>query len=277
MLIVKFGGLAALLCAAGAASAAPSVEIKDAAATVTVIPENRSDIEVTMAQTNRSLPLTITRDGDVVRIDGGLRLQPKICHGALGVQRVSVIGLGDFSRASLPVVVVRTPMDARVAAGGAVFGAVSRSGSLTLSNSGCGDWTAANVAGPLVVHVAGSGDLHAGEAASADVAISGSANVLTRDVRGGVRARISGSGDLGVAAVVGPLDARVVGSGDVTVHGGEVTAMTVAIAGSGDVRFDGVAQSLNASITGSGDVTVRKVLGSVSRRVAGSGDIRVGT
>ena len=277
MTALKLGVAAAILVAAGTASAAPVVEIENAAATVTIIPENRSDVAVSMAQTNRSLPITVTRDGERTRIQGGLKMRMINCHRGFGGERVWVFGVGDFSRASLPVVVVRTPMDAVVDAGGAVFGAVARSGSLTLTNRGCGDWTVANVAGPLVVHVAGSGDVRAGEAASADVAVSGSSDVFTHAVHGGLRARVTGSGDLRVASVAGPMDAHIAGSGDVVVHGGEVTAMKVAITGSGDVKFGGVAQSLDASIAGSGDVTVRKVVGAVSRHVAGSGDINVGT
>ncbi len=277
MMLLKVGVAAATLILAGAASAAPSVEIEHAAATVTIIPENRADIAVSMAQTNSSLPITVTRDGDRTLVEGNLRFHWANCHRRSGVERVSVSGVGEFTRASLPIVVVRTPMDARVVAGGAVFGAVGRAGSLTLSNSGCGDWTVANVAGPLVVHAAGSGDVIAGEAASADIAVSGSSDISTHALRGGLRARITGSGDLSVVSVSGPLDARVAGSGDVIVHGGDATAMTVAITGSGDVRFQGVAQSLDASIAGSGDVSVRKVVGAVSRRVAGSGDVRIGT
>ena len=273
--IVVLGAATAVL-AACVANAAPSVEVRNAAATVTVIPENRSDVSVSMARTNRSLPITVTRDGDTVRVEGDVRWSAN-CHRSFGVDHVSVFGVGDFSRAQLPAVVIRTPMDARVSAGGAVFGAVSRASSLTLSNSGCGDWMVANVAGPLIVHASGSGDIGAGEAASADIVVSGSADVRTRALHGGLKVSVSGSGDIGVASVAGPFDAHVAGSGNVIVHGGDVSVMTVGIAGSGDVRFDGVAQSLKASVAGSGDLTVRKVLGPVTRHVAGSGDIHIGT
>jgi hypothetical protein len=277
MTSLQIGVLGAMLLAAGAASAAPGVEIENAAAVVTIIPENRADVSVAMAQTNRRLPITVTRTGDLTRIEGNLRFRSANCHRGVGGQRVWAFGVGDFARKDLPVVVIRTPMDARIEAGGAVFGAVGRAGSLMLSNSGCGDWTVANVAGPLVVHAAGSGDVRAGEAASADIAVTGSSDVSTHALRGGLRARVTGSGDLSVASVSGALDAHVAGSGDVIVHGGEASTMTVGITGSGNVRFGGVAQSLDASVAGSGDVTVRKVVGPVSRHVAGSGDITVGT
>ena len=47
----------------------------------------------------------------------------------------------------MPQVVIRTPRDVNVDAGGAVFGSVGRSASLDLGNAGCGDWTIANVDG----------------------------------------------------------------------------------------------------------------------------------
>jgi hypothetical protein len=277
MTSLKVGVVGAMLLAAGAASAAPGVIIDNAAAVVTIIPENRADVSVSMAQTNRRLPITVSRDGELTRVEGALRLRSANCHRGIGGDRVSVFGIGDFARKDLPVVVVRTPMDARVEAGGAVFGAVGRAGSLTLANSGCGDWTVANVVGPLVVRAAGSGDVRAGEAASADIAVAGSSDVSTRALRGALHARVTGSGDLSVASVSGALDAHVAGSGDVVVHGGTVSTMRVGVTGSGDVRFDGVAESLDASIAGSGDVTVHKVIGPVTRRVVGSGDITVGT
>ena len=58
---------------------------------------------------------------------------------------------------------------------------------------------------------------------------------------------------------------------------GSVTDLEVAIAGSGDVTFHGVAQTLKATIAGSGDVVVGHVTGAVSKHIAGSGDVRIGS
>ena len=277
MTLLKSAAAAAMLLTAGGAAAAPSVQIENAAATVTVIPENRSDVQVSFAQTNRRLPITVTRLGDRTIVAGDLRFHNVNCHRDSGGDHVWVLGSGDFARRDLPVVVVRMPMDARVAAGGAVFGSVGRAGSLTLSNSGCGDWTVANVSGPLTVHTAGSGDVRAGDAASADIAVSGSSDVFTHAVRGGLRAHVSGSGDVTAGSISGPLDVNIAGSGNVTVHSGAASSMRVSVAGSGDVRFGGVAQTLDASIAGSGDVAVRRVTGEISRHIAGSGEIKLGT
>ena len=100
-------------------------------ARVTIIPEARGDIVVTVTKANSRLPLKITRIGDIKYDD-------------------------------LPQVVVHMPRNARVGAGGAVFGAIGPGDSVDLGNSGCGDWTVADQTGPLHVHVSGSGDVSVG-------------------------------------------------------------------------------------------------------------------
>ncbi|HEY5071507.1 MAG TPA: DUF2807 domain-containing protein [Caulobacteraceae bacterium] len=262
--------------ACGAAAAAPMVEIDHAVARVTVLPEARPDITVTVTRANPRLPLRISRDGDRVVIDGGLTMRPHGCHTAFGHTRVFVFGLGDFDLADLPQVVVHAPMDVDVGAGDTVFGAIGRSGSVDLRIGGCGGWTVANVAGPMRISISGSGDARTGAAGSADLRISGSGDIHTREIRGGLTAATSGSGDIEAAAIHGPLRVHVAGSGDVRAHGGEATEMRVSVSGSGDVLFSGVAQSLEASIAGSGDVTVGRVTGSVTKHVAGSGEVRIG-
>ena len=65
--------LAALTLAigtAGAAAAAPSAEIRDAAARVTVIPEARADVAVILVKANPKLPIWITKVGDKILIHG---------------------------------------------------------------------------------------------------------------------------------------------------------------------------------------------------------------
>src|SRR5689334_18384578 len=72
---------AAALGAAGAATAAPGIEIRDAVARVVVIPEDRPDVKVEMLTTNRSLPLQVRQTGSTTTIDGGLdRHQIHDCH-----------------------------------------------------------------------------------------------------------------------------------------------------------------------------------------------------
>jgi hypothetical protein len=252
------------------------VEIDHAVARVTVIPEARSDVAISVVRANSRFPLKVSRVGDVVHVDGGLGWRSIDCRSSFGRPHVKVWGLGDVAYADLPQVVIRTPRAARIGAGGAVFGAVGPGDSVDLANGGCGDWTVADQAGALRARLSGSGDIRAGAAGSADVQLSGSADVVMGAVRGGLSATIAGSGNVTAARVDGPLRGRIGGSGDLRVRDGRVTDMDVAVAGSGDVRFGGVARSLQVKIAGSGDVSVARVTGAVSKQVVGSGDVNIG-
>lgn len=267
--------LVLLLALTGPALAA-TVRIDHAAAVVTIVPEARSDVAVTILSTNARLPLRVTRLGDGVRIDGGLAGRLSGCHALLGIPSVSIFGMGGIDKSALPRVVVRAPVDVVVQASGAVYGAVGRTSSLDLDVSGCGDWVVADVANSLKVRMSGSGDVRVGAASHAELSVAGSGDIHLREVGDGVGAVANGAGDITIGRVAGPLDVRVSGSGDVKVASGQVSDMTVEIAGSGDVSFGGVAQTLSARVAGSGDVSVHKVTGAVARSVAGSGDIRVG-
>lgn len=267
---------AALVLGAGAAQAA-EVEIKDAVARVTVIPENRNDIKVEFISTHPNLPLQVRTLGGKTIVDGNLDHKIKSCNSGGGRANVTVSGLGQVTYADMPQVVIRTPRDVEVEAGGAVFGSVGKSESLELSNAGCGDWTVANVTGRLKLSVAGSGDTRVGSAGETSLRVAGSGDVSTREVRGPLEVHVAGSGDVWVASLTGDgLDVKVAGSGNVTVAGGRASSVNAAVAGSGDVDFQGAAQTLKARIAGSGDVKVRSVSGNVSKAVVGSGDVIVG-
>ena len=273
---IGFAALVGGLALASAASAAPSVDIRYAAARVTVIPEARSDVQVFVAKGNTRLPLTVTRQGETTVVEGNLHMRGANCHTMFGKPAVFIFGIGNIAYDDLPQVVVHVPMDAHVSAGEAVWGSVGHTNSLDLHNSGCGDWTVAPVNGPLNIGVAGSGDVSAAGAGWAEVRVSGSGDVKLGEVRGALTAAISGSGDVAAASINGPLDARIAGSGDVQVRGGRATTMHARIAGSGDVTMKGPADSLDASIAGSGDVNVGHVSGPVTKHVSGSGDVNVG-
>lgn len=267
---------AAVAFMAGAAQA-QTLEIKDAVARVTVIPEARKDIKVEVVSRNPSLPLSLSSRGDRTVLDGGLARKIRNCtSGGQGSAAVTVAGVGRVEWDEMPQIVIRTPKDVVVEAGGAVFGSVGRSASLKLSSAGCGDWTVANVAGRLDVNLAGSGDIATGTAAAAKLRLAGSGDIDTRNVAGAVEVDLAGSGDVDVGSVNGPLDIKIAGSGDVEVAGGEATAMTVSVAGSGGVTFDGQAASLKARVAGSGDVRVKSVKGEVSKSVLGSGTVEIG-
>ena len=282
--LVLAAGAAAVL-SAGSALAEPSLAVTRAAARVTVIPEARSDVSVTVVKTNPRLPLHIRQEGDRVVVDGGLGARGfslfdwssgANCHGGSQDRWVTVSGVGRVNWQDLPQIVVRTPLDAHIGADGAVWGVVGRGHALDLSDSGCGDWTVANQAGDLKVHVAGSGDVYAGSSQAADVSVSGSGDVYLTRVNSGLTVSVAGSGDVTATSVDGPLHTKIAGSGDVRVHAGNVGEMRASVAGSGDVRFGGVARTLDAHIAGSGDVYAAKVTGEVTKHVAGSGEVSVG-
>ena len=265
----------AALAAAGAADAA-SVEIKDAVARVTVIPENRTDVKVEFIATHPKLPLQLRSLGGRTIVDGDLNRRIRACNGTGERASVRVRGVGEVPWRDLPQIVIRTPRDVDVDAGGAVWGTVGRSASLVLGNAGCGDWTVGNVQGRLRISQAGSGDTRAGSAGEAKVRVMGSGDTAVGDVRGPVEVDVAGSGDVTVASVAGPLDVHVAGSGDVRVAGGRASDFNVSVAGSGDVSFGGAAGNMKARIMGSGDVHAREVTGHVSKTIMGSGGVRVG-
>lgn len=260
---------------AGAAQAA-SIEIKDAVVRVTVVPGSRSDIQVEIISANPRLPLSVRSTPGRTTLDGGLDRKISNCRGSGERASVDVRGLGSFSYAEMPRVVIHAPRNVQIASGGAVFGAVGRADSLELGNSGCGDWTIANVGGQAKIIQAGSGDTRMGSAGSLQVRVAGSGDVATADIKGGLAVSIAGSGSAHVRSVSGPLRISVAGSGDVDVAGGRATSMKVSIAGSGDVDFGGTADSLKARIAGSGDVRAAQVRGDVLKSVMGSGSVRVG-
>jgi len=136
-----FGGVAvcaALLAATGAA-AEPTLEIKQAVARVTIVPEDRADIVVQVVRSNGDFPLSVSRMGDQVVVSGNIGWRSVNCNGMFGRRQVTVSGMGTANDHNMPLVVVHTPRQVAVKAGGAVFGSIGRGSGVTLANAGCGD------------------------------------------------------------------------------------------------------------------------------------------
>src|SRR2546421_10190735 len=93
------------LAAAGAADAAPSIPIRDAAARVTVIPEARADILVTIVRTNAKLPLDVSRLGDRVTVRGSVAHRVHGCRTLMGRKTIEIRGVGAVDYEELPQVV----------------------------------------------------------------------------------------------------------------------------------------------------------------------------
>jgi hypothetical protein len=245
--------IAATLTAAAAANAASaaSVEVKDAVARVTVVPENRSDIKVEIVSANPRLPLEVRTSAGRTIVDGRLNHRLRDCRGSGENTRVVVRDLGDVAWRDMPQIVIRTPRDVDIDTGGAVWGTVGRSASLKLGNAGCGDWTVANVEGVMRISQAGSGDTRTGSAGDTKLRIAGSGDTAVGDIHGPLDIDIAGSGDVAVASIAGPLDIHIAGSGDVKIAGGRATTMSVMVAGAKQVTG-----TISKTIMGSGGVTI---------------------
>lgn len=264
---------AAALCAGGAQAA--SVDIRDAVARVTVVPEDRSDVKVEVVSPHPKLPLTVRTNGDMTVIDGGLRHQIRGCNGTGENTRIRVRDLGEIRYADMPQVVIHTPRAVSVIANGAVQGAVGRAASLELSDSGCSAWTIADVAGPATLRSSGAGWVRMGQSERLDIQLSGAANIHATRVRDALHARLSGAGNVRVDEVGREMDAQVSGVGRIAVADGQATVVRASVSGVGGVTFGGVASSLDASVSGMGNVQVKEVTGPVIKSVSGIGHVSV--
>lgn len=260
--------------AAGAASAA-SVELRDAVARVTVIPEERPDVKVEFLSRNPKLPLEVRTMGGLTVIDGGLRHRIHDCNHHGNRPSASIWGVGHVEGDEIPQVVVRTPRAVSVSANGAVFGAIGRSASVELQDSGCSAWTIADVTGDAEVHSSGAGSVQLGAAGRLNVRLSGAANIHAVRVRQGLESQLSGAGNIQVEDVAGPVEARVSGMGHIRLANGHVTTLRASISGVGGVDFGGVADNLDAGVSGIGSVHVKQVTGQVTKSVSGAGHVTV--
>ena len=266
----------AMLMAAGSASAG-SLDIRNAALRVVIIPEARSDVSVTVVKTNPRLPIWVSKDLTGATVTGrvawfALFGRPIWC-GAGG--DVYVWGVGRIANADLPQIVVRMPLDAQVSAGGGVFGAISASNRLDLNVSGCGDWVVGNVHDRLAVSNSSSAAVRTGTAGQMALQVSGSGRIITRAVANGLDVGLSGSGAIMVEQASGPVSIRGSGSGELVVNGGRATSVDVQVSGSGDVRFKGVAEDLRANLSGDGQISAGSVTRSLGVDISGSGDMAV--
>jgi len=250
--------LAVLAAAAGSPALASAAELhlKDMIANVQIIPEARSDIQVTVTRTYAGLPplkITRTADGGVL-VDGGLAHRLHTCG---GLRNVSLFGKPMIPKNAAPQLVVHAPLDLSIRANGRVEGQVGNARALTMDVGGCGDWKVGDVAGRLSLDASGLGDVRVGRTGQATVSLSG-------------------LGDVDLASVDGPLNIEASGMGDVLVRGGHATVMKASLSGMGDLSFKGVADSLDADASGMGEINVAKVTGPVRKSRSGLASIHVG-
>jgi hypothetical protein len=267
---------AATLGSAGAAAAGPSVDIRDAVARVTVIPEDRADVKVEMLTTNASLPLEVRTSGSTTVIDGKLAHRINDCRHSGDYPSAWVLGVGEVSYANMPQIVIHTPRAVTVSTGGAVYGTMGRSASLDLDNSGCSAWTIADVAGDAMLHESGAGSVHMGSAGRLGLHLSGAGSVHVTKVSQGLDATLSGAGGIDIQDLNGPVMAHVSGVGHIKAEQGHATAVKASISGVGGVELGGDAETLEASISGFGGIRVKAVSGQVSKSISGGGHVSIG-
>lgn len=292
MKVILLSAVAIAAIAGPALAKDPEVEIEHAVARVVVIVEDRADIGVEIEQGSSGLPaLRVERRGDEVHIDGGLgrrvaglRIGDSIRNCRSGPDRtrpgqgasVEVRDIGRVSLDDAPLIVIRSPRDVKIDAGGAVFGSIGRgASSVEVGNGGCGDWIVANTDGPVSASSAGSGAMIIGTSRSLEASVAGSGE-MTAGATGRVDVSIGGSGSAAIAEANGDTSISIGGSGEVAIRRGRVPNLDISIGGSGDIDFGGTAGDVSVAIAGSGDVRIAEATGSVSRSVVGSGDIRIG-
>jgi hypothetical protein len=273
---------AASLCAlAGPAAAetyrAAAAEIEHAAAVVTVIPEDRVDMDVQIEPGTRLPAPSVRLTPQGVVIDGGLRNRIRSCTTGLGGRtQVRVAGVGNVARDDLPHITIRAPLTLDLAVGGGVYATVGASQGGKVALSGCGDTSIGAAAGALDLSLGGSGDADAGlVSGQLTAALNGSGSLRVAQAGAGASLRLNGSGDVAVGDVAGALDARVNGSGGI--RAGDVGGgARLALSGSGDIDAGAVSGSLEVDVRGSGDVTIASVQGErATLNLASSGDIVV--
>lgn len=255
--------------------AATEIKVRDAVAVVKIVPEDRADISIEIANPGRLATPRVRLDGGVLIVDGGLDRRVRHCNTRGGALDVSVNGVGDVSEPQMPTITAHVPRAVNVSVGGAARTEIGPSASADVSFSGCGPATIADVAGALDLSAAGSGEVTVGATKSASVSAAGSGDTTIGAVGGKLEISVAGSGNVTAASVSGPLDVSIAGSGDVAVSAGPVADTDISIAGSGSVDIASGVGKLDVAIMGSGDVTVHGAAAAVDANIMGSGDVQV--
>ncbi len=253
--------------------------------------------------------------GNGVAIDGGQRIRNLNCRTRnnevfIG-RRMSSRSINEY-----PLLIITAPETVNVAIDDSAFvGTAGDLGSIDLSMSSCGRFSAGEIArdasiringsgdvdvrgigGDAILNINGSGDIEAGDiSGDVELDINGSGDIeagavggLTQiDINGsgdielgrlaGLEIDISGSGDVEAASVNGVFRTTISGSGDVLVRGGRAEPFTAHINGSGDIAFRGTAVNVTVRESGGGDVDIQEIEGSIDWRRNGRSILRVGS
>lgn len=270
------GGMAPLLEAGpgaleGTAFAGDRLRLRNLAANVTIVPEDRTDFLIEIDNPGAVPTPTVEADDGTVTVDGQLRGRVANCVDGGAELR----GYGTVEAARLPRVTIRAPRTLNIDRGGAGSTDIAAAQELDFDFSGCGGATIADVSGALSLEVAGSGAINAGTADSLKASVAGSGEVRVGAVANGAEIEIAGSGSVNVASLTGDLSVGAAGSGAAVIGGGQVADAQIDMAGSGNVSIAAPIQSLAVDIVGSGNVDVDATVGNLDADIAGSGNVRV--
>src|SRR5262249_33924572 len=155
------------------------VEVRNAAASLTVVPEDRSDVEAIVAAGARLPTPSVRLQGDQLIVDGGVRVEG--CGGWFQMgprSSVRVAGFGTVAPEALQRIVLHVPRRLNLSVGGGVHSTIGASEGGRLQLSGCGRTDMADAQGSLDLSLDGSGDVHGGA------------------VGGALHATLNGSGDV---------------------------------------------------------------------------------
>lgn len=250
------------------------INVRQTAAQVVVIPEDRTDFAVEITPGKDGVPVpTVEQTGTRVVVKGDLRGDAR-CTG----QGVDIAGIGNVARQELPLITIRAPRGVDIGASGALFGTIGASSEVDLEARGCGSWQIAAVGGDVKADLAGSTQLEVAAMTGrldVDLAGAGGLSVLGGEITD-TQADVAGSGTLRLERVNGPVALSLAGSGLVEIAEGVAPTFEASIAGSGAVRFGGRADSADLSVAGSGSVNLAEAGPNVSQSIMGSGRVEIG-
>jgi hypothetical protein len=295
---------AMLLAQTVSAQAADRIQLENLRADVEIIPENRPDISVDVDM-NGSSDATprITYSGNTVTVAGDLQTARKVFRVSFNLdRRMDVARFKQLSRvhrdhpSGLPRLVIHTPMKVSVKSSAYVFGRIGPSQSVTIQDSGDGEWRIDTVSQEASVKGEGGTDFYLADAGSAGIDLLGTGNVTLGDMQslwssqwgsGDVTVdkverdadiELSGIGDFKARNVSGKMRVLIDDAGSVTVRDGDVSTLRVrTLDGIGAVRFGGTVKDADINIGTSTKVTIHKLTGSLKQTTRQAASVEVET
>ena len=256
---------------------ASEVSLQNVAAYVRIRPSDREDVAVAIVNPGSLEAPTVRVSGRRLIIDGRQRGRIRGCstRGTTGFE-VDLARPGRVGGEQLPIIEIRVPEHAIVAASGAMRMHVTAADTAEIHFDACGDIDVERVHDTADVSVSHEGTMRIHDAGELEARVAGNGEIMAGYIRDGLTVSIAGIGRFQAARADGPANLVVQGPGELTIRSGATEALTVVLNGTGRVIHNGTAESLDAFVVGPGLVRVRDVEGETVRRVIGGGEIHVG-